>query len=186
MCGRFFIADDDAMTELIRRLARLEGAALKTGDIRPGDAAPVYLNEGRIEPKAMTWGFKREKGGLIINARGESAAQKPMFRELWQSSRLLIPAHAYYEWDSVGNKHIFDLKGGMYLAGLFMPSDRRFVVLTREAAPGLDRIHPRMPVIFGRASALEWLKPSNDPMRVLAIGSVTDIKETSQQLKLDI
>ena len=151
MCGRFYVEDDEALEERVRRLNR--SVALRTGDIRPGQQAVAFFKKTALTADKLKWGFPSRDGGLIINARSESAAYRPSFRELWRSYRLLIPAHAYYEWDAAKTKYTLGTGSGMYLAGLYRPDECTFVILTREAAPDrkstrLNSSHPttsRMP-----------------------------------------
>ena len=74
--------------------------------IWPKETAPVIVRDnGRTELRPIRWGLiphwaEDEKiGTKMINARSETAAQKPAFREAWQSRRCLIPATGFYEWN---------------------------------------------------------------------------------------
>jgi len=184
MCGRYYIAAEDAdqqIADLIdvinRREKERSGKQVRTGDVFPTDDALVIANSRRLTPGPflMKWGFSTEKGGLIINARSESAAEKPMFRELLPHRRLIIPASGYYEWEKNGKektKYALTLQEKvMYMTGLYRPdaSGERmeFVILTRDAAPGISFIHSRMPVIFSKEDAYRWLKPDADPVQML-------------------
>ena len=184
MCGRFYVEEDEALEERILRLNR--GAILKMGDIHPSRQAAVLLQNDKLTAETFRWGFPGRDGKLLINARSESAAQRPSFRELWRSCRLLIPAHAYYEWDAAKTKHTLGTGSGMYLAGLYRPNERSFVILTREAAPGIRFIHDRMPVIFQNRAARDWLNPENDPSRVLLNSETERVRPLTQQMRLDV
>ena len=184
MCGRFYVESDEALEEKIHRLNR--GLSVKAGDVRPGDGANVFFRDTALRAANLKWGFDGIGSKLVINARSETAAQKPMFRELFRSYRLLVPAHGYYEWDRGGKKHLLGTDGGMYLAGLYRPDRRSFVILTREAAPGIRYIHPRMPVIFAGKIASEWLNASNDPVRVLEACRTDAVHPMDAQMRLEV
>lgn len=103
MCGcYYFEPDDDELHELLIAAEHAlietgnEQLSIKTGDILPSSIVPVQMRDGVA---AMRWGFKNHSGsGLVINARSETALEKPMFREAMVSKRCLIPASGYYEW----------------------------------------------------------------------------------------
>ena len=126
-------------------------------------------------PFLMKWGFSAEEGKRpLINARSETAAQKPMFRELMKNRRLVVPATGYFEWQSSGRKkkkyEFSSAKQSFCMAGVYrMNPDGQFefVILTREASPCVRAIHDRMPVIFSWNTAFEWLKPQNTPDQIL-------------------
>lgn len=175
MCGRFYLPEDELDDDLALLLseaeaaeaARLPGFRLKRGEICPGDAAVVLaLSRGlRMRAFVMQWGFHLEKR-LIFNARAETAAEKPMFRDSMKTRRCVIPASGYFEWDhrqAKPPKYLFvpESGHGLYLAGLyrFEPGMQRpvFTILTRDAAPAIAAFHSRMPVILPREQLAAWL-----------------------------
>ena len=88
MCGRYYIAEDDLSDELSRIIDELNRKktpeGLKTsGEIFPSDIVPVLANSRKqdVQPFAMRWGYAFPNGRPIINARSETAAQKPMFKD---------------------------------------------------------------------------------------------------------
>jgi putative SOS response-associated peptidase YedK len=140
-----------------------QGLSLKTeGEIFPGDTVPVQTGVDCYEP--MKWGFAAFDGKLIINARSETAAEKPMFREAMLTRRCLIPASGYFEWKKDGKKktkYAFHLPNSpLYLAGCFHQEKDSplpvFVILTRDAVNGLEEIHDRMPVIIPEERIIDW------------------------------
>ncbi len=80
-----------------------------TGDIHPADSA-IILSGSRfsLQAEVMGWGFP-SYNQLLINARAESALQKPTFSESVMRRRCIIPARHFYEWDSKKNKVTFSL-----------------------------------------------------------------------------
>lgn len=173
MCGRYRLdADQRDMEEIIRALNRREeklGAdkPVKTsGDLHPGDRVPALCRgrSGGIGAFAMEWGYRLEDGRRLINARLETAAQKPTFRDGMQSRRCLMPMSAYYEWERRGNDRVKyriapKAEGLSCLAGVYRLEEDgpRFAVLTMEAADELAFIHDRMPVLVPYAAREAWL-----------------------------
>ena len=173
MCGRYHLdADERELEEIIRELNRREekhggDKPLKTsGDLYPGDRVPVLCRgrSGGIGAFAMEWGYRMEDGRRLINARLETAAQKPSFRDGMQNRRCLMPMSAYYEWERRGNARVKyriapSGEGLRCLAGVYcLEADgARFAVLTMEAAQELSFIHDRMPVLVPYADREGWL-----------------------------
>lgn len=173
MCGRFYIESDDTPEELIDLLNRAEskaqrsGLQLRRGEICPGDCAAVLAVNRGGEPSAfpMRWGFTMDKR-LLINARCETAQEKPVFRDGIRNRRCLIPASAYFEWDHrvrPSPKYRFSIPEApfLYLAGLYRYEEGCtwpvFTVLTRDAAPEVACFHDRMPVIIPGNLTGAWL-----------------------------
>lgn len=186
MCGRFYIDPDDMSDEeLIALLDREKAAAEAAGDdlsftlgeVKPGDQAAVIALNRRMQRSAfvMKWGY-RVQDRLLINARSETAAQKPTFRESMRMRRCLIPASAYFEWDhreKPFQKYRIQTseRKMIYLAGLYRFEDnpRRpsFTILTREAAPDIACFHARMPVIIPASMTDEWLSHQGNAGSIL-------------------
>jgi putative SOS response-associated peptidase YedK len=166
MCGRYYIEDKDVFD-----FGEFGGDfVVKTaGEVFPSDIVPVMTGLRTFAP--MKWGFALSDGKLLINARSETAAIKPMFQEAMTVRRCLIPASGYFEWQKVGNrkvKHRFFADKPLYLAVCYRPSHSvgpsEFVILTRDATPALAAIHNRMPVIIPANLAASWLNESSRAM----------------------
>ena len=185
MCGRYFIDEDDLAEELECILEELNRKNtpenLKTsGEIFPSDVVPVLANSRRqdVQPFAMRWGYSFPGGRPVINARAETAAEKPLFRDGMRQRRCLIPASSYFEWERRdGQKIRYAIRPAgaemLYLAGVYhlenhdgavVPS---FAILTQSAAPEIAFIHDRMPVILPPDCARDWLKVENRADEVL-------------------
>ena len=102
MCGRYYIDDGDpVIAEIIAKVeAQQPGAKgeMRTGEIFPTNIVPVLTAQ---EPMLAKWGFTKYNGkGQIINARCETAVEKPTFRKPLLENRCLIPATNYFEWQA--------------------------------------------------------------------------------------
>lgn len=142
------------------------------------DADPDHINLYR-------WGLipfwaKDEKIGYrMINARMETVAEKPAFRQAFRQRRCLWPVDGYYEWIARGKEKIpyrviLKDKGVYSLAGLWETWKNEqgekvfsFTILTQPATPSMEFLHHRMPVILPREMELDWLDPDLDPEHFL-------------------
>lgn len=185
MCGRYYIAEDDMTEEMARIIEEINRKktpeGMKTsGDIFPSDIVPVLANSRQqdVQPFAMRWGYTFPNSKPVINARSETAAIKPMFKDGMKQRRCLIPATHYYEWEHRGRQSIKyairpERSRMLYLAGIYHLEKHddvivpTFTVLTREASPGISFIHDRMPVILPSEITTDWLDSRNDAAEVI-------------------
>ena len=192
MCCRFYMESSPELrpfveaanrSPLLFRMLEKTAKPMKTeGEIRPADLVPVLATSRAGKPAVfpMLWGFQG-KQSLLINARAETAAEKPAFRDSWQSHRCAVPASWYYEWEHLsspdgktrtGRKYLIQPEGSAlsWLAGLYRLEDGlpRFTVLTQEPSPEVRAIHDRMPVLFPREVISAWIRPDQDPAPLLA------------------
>lgn len=168
MCCRFYISEDDQqdLAAMIEAMNRYAGTVKTAGEVRPTDRAAVLANNKALKPTpfAMAWGYTLPDGKRVINARSETAASKPLFRDGMAQRRCVIPASHYFEWQTTANGKIkFAIRPRdhslTYLAGLyrFEGGAPVFTVLTRESAPSIAFIHDRMPVILPPGAVSDWL-----------------------------
>ena len=106
-----------------------------------------------------------------INARAESVAEKPMFREAYQKRRCLVPASGFYEWRKNGKEKIpyyFSPKNDrepLVFAGLWddwnekNENIRSFTIITTAANDFMKPIHDRMPLILKPEFWRKWIAP---------------------------
>jgi putative SOS response-associated peptidase YedK len=118
-----------------------------------------------------SWAKDSEIGNRMINARAETIAEKPSFREAFKSRRCIIPASGFYEWQKKGTKakqpFYFYLKEKEVFgfAGLWDTwIDKRTgeeletcAIITTEANRVLEPVHDRMPVILQPKDYEQWL-----------------------------
>jgi len=195
MCGRFFMDPEekdvrDALEKinrspLKRRFEEAESALTAGGEVRPGDVVPALALSRTGSPGVfpMRWGYRTDidgKSRLIINARSETAGQKPLFRDGLARRRCLLPMSRYFEWaretapdgrKRAGRKYAVTPRsdGPVLLAGLYrmemgLPV---FVVLTRDPSRDVAFLHDRMPVLLRAADADIWLNGDVPPEETL-------------------
>ncbi len=173
MCGRYFVSmEEDVIAEVNRRYCGTPALlSMKAGEIRPTDTAPVLVYEnGIVRPALMRWGFPLQKGGVVINARSETAADKKMFRAPLLYRRCAVPATGFFEWRHEGGKtkekYLFRLVGErmLYLAGFYdacLPPGKApytgYVILTTAANPTIADCHHRMPLLLRQDQLQSWL-----------------------------
>ena len=188
MCGRFaFYSPAEAVTRLFG--AGCEEDLTPRYNIAPTQAAPVLRrNEtGTRSLDMLRWGLVPfwakdvAIGNRMINARSETVASKPAFRNAYRSRRCLILADGFYEWQRAATGkipwYIFQSSGDPFaMAGLWerwqaegQDPLETFTILTRAADPWMNAIHHRMPVIVDEQAAARWLDPATDAAELTAV-----------------
>lgn len=189
MCGRYALFS--SIPDVLAALGLADESELGLAgyparyNIAPTQAAPVLRRAERgLELALLRWGLipswaKDEAfGARCINARSESAADKPSFRSAYRHRRCLVPADGFYEWKREGRSktaHWIRRRDGrpLMFAGLWerWPRPDRsvesFAVLTTRPNAALVSIHDRMPVILAGAEARRWLTAGEPPAGLL-------------------
>jgi putative SOS response-associated peptidase YedK len=181
VCGRFGLFVTPEVLEEYFALDELAAAVpAPRYNLTPGQAiVAVREHEGRRSAAALTWGLipfwakDATIGRRLVNARLDSLATKPAFREAWQRRRCLIPASGFYEWSEPrgGRKRPHFIRPAseplFAIAGLWerwrTPSGEKLetcVIVTTDANAQLAPIHDRMPLLIPRAAHALWLDPS--------------------------
>lgn len=164
MCGRYTFYTDRELREvdeIIQKISDdIQRDKMKTGEIFPTNLAPVLLAEEQA--RLLTWGFPNFSGkGVIINARSETAREKPLFRSSLAQRRCVIPSTGFFEWNKEKRKYLFQLpqEKMLYMAGLYNSFDgeERFVILTTAANNSISDVHDRMPVVLAQQEIQPWL-----------------------------
>jgi len=151
-----------------------ESGADERYNVAPGQRALVLVrgNSAALRSVMMVWGFapkwSRTPTRGPINARVETIAEKPMFREAFRARRCIVPASGFYEWQT-------DPNSGAKLPWLIRPvadgeifgfagiwdehpdTGPNFCILTTEPNELMRPIHTRMPVILARDTWSAWL-----------------------------
>lgn len=173
MCHQFSLAwrDHDLCTRF--GVPVLPAGLVPHFSIAPGGRALVVLGSGPREASLMQWGLvprqaaDPSEGTRPFNARAESLAEKPLFRDLVQSQRCLVPATGFFEWKAPKRSPwYFRMRDGapFAFAGLY---DRwhgpagetlaTFAILTTAPNTLVAAVHKRMPVILSREDEARWL-----------------------------
>lgn len=179
MCGRYIINGDLSSEELERIIDEVNranpGGSIKTsGEIYPTDLAPVLAMSRAMNPRpfAMGWGYMLPDGKPVFNARSETAAQKPMFRDGMRQRRCAVPATGYFEWEHTASRTKYAISPGaglFFMAGIYRLEGGapHFSILTRQSAEQIAFIHSRMPVILPGELVRDWLNPKYDADELL-------------------
>lgn len=195
MCGRFALIDS---LETIAEAFSLDPTpALTTMELLPryniAPTQPIMAvrlepHTGKRELTALQWGLipswskDPKMGSRLINARAETAAEKPAFRAAFRRRRCLIPASGFYEWQQLTNNgkkkqpmYVHAADGRPFgLAGLWESwhsGDGSVIesctILTTNANRLMAPIHDRMPLIIEPADYDSWLDPDLEPDEAL-------------------
>ena len=163
MCGRYqFSMEESAeLREIVRQIGQGQDG-WHTGEIYPTNRVPVLVTaQEQTAPALLGWGFPGFQGSkTIINARAETAAERPMFRKSLEGRRCVVPSSGFFEWDKDKQKYLFRLpdKNTLYMAGLWneFAGERRFCIVTTAANASISDIHSRMPVVLPKAKSQDW------------------------------
>jgi len=162
-------------------------------NIAPTQPVPIirqHPKEPRRDLSLVRWGlipsWAKDASGAagMINARSETAAIKPAFRDALRSRRCIVPADGFYEWQRAGKTkqpYCFEVNDGelFAFAGLWErwkdPSGdwvKTCAILTTAPNAVTSQVHDRMPVILGRDDYDVWLDPG-----------MTNVEAVSELLK---
>ena len=186
MCGRFALSIIPARFQRVFGVAPPEGYRARWNIAPETPVLTVRAGEdGAREAVPVRWGMlgpwmKDPKDpGRQINARAESAAEKPMFRAAFRQHRCVIPADGFYEWQKGGggpSRPFFVRRRDgepLAFAGLWQPvrldSGERLetcAILTTAASPLLRPIHSRMPVMLRPEVDRRLARPDGPRARV--------------------
>ncbi|MDD5493761.1 MAG: SOS response-associated peptidase [Dehalococcoidia bacterium] len=187
MCGRFALYSDpftlakqfkaEALPELRPRY-----------NVAPSQNIPIVREEGEKRRFALArwgliphWAKDAKIGYKMINARAETVAEKPAFRNAFKHRRCLIPADGYYEWQAIaGTKTkqpwfmVLKDREPMAFAGLWeqwrSPEGEELEscsIIVTEANEIMRPIHDRMPVILAPGDWDAWLEPDAQDTQAL-------------------
>jgi putative SOS response-associated peptidase YedK len=181
MCGRYTLKTDRRNLAERFELGELadfaprynlgptqDGLVVRTGD-KPGTRTAAWLRWGLIP----AW-MKEGAHAVLINARAETVASKPAFRDAFKHRRCLVVADGFYEWSRLGAMklpHYLTVNRGepFAMAGLWerwqppgaASNDvlESYTIITTSANEVLAPLHDRMPVIIDPEFYEDWMNP---------------------------
>ena len=182
MCGRYALT---LPPEALREFFEVLGEVVFPPRYNIAPTQPIHVvriaGDGERRLELMRWGFvpawvgDPAKFPLLINARIESAAEKPAFRNAVRRRRCLVPATGFYEWQPLGHgpKQPYLLRpagvpcvafAGVYETWIGPDGEEvdTAAILTRPANRALADIHDRMPVVVPQDRFAAWLDPRQE------------------------
>jgi putative SOS response-associated peptidase YedK len=177
MCGRFSLASNAELLARLFAVPQMPVGFAARYNIAPSQlAVSIYQDplHGR-QAALLRWGLvphwakEISIGQRMINARAETLAQRPAFRQAFQQRRCVIPATGFYEWHTYAGRKVpvhFRLDAGQPfgLAGLWeewlSPQGplRTFTIVTTKANATVGAVHHRMPaILFSPKETDQWL-----------------------------
>jgi putative SOS response-associated peptidase YedK len=215
MCGRFTLKTDpkviasqfkvSSIAILEGRIADLTSPTITANqvdaelfhpnfNVAPTHKIPAIVSkDDETLMAAFTWGLVPNWakdpaiGSRMINARSETAAEKPSFRSALGKRRCIVPADGWYEWQGTpGKKTPFYFSAAkdsvLGFAGIYeswkQPDGQLLwsaAILTQEARPDFAYIHDRMPVLLSPELQDAWLNSATNPLNDV-LDSVTSIE----------
>ena len=186
MCGRYTLIRLADFTDMFPWIRPPEDEPPARYNIAPTQAVAVVPNTDEPRVEFFHWGFvpywakDPSIGNRMINARAETLAAKPVFRNALKRRRCLIPASGFYEWrknaDGTKTPMYLRMKGGRPFAfgGLWerwnSPDGselRSCAIITGKPNALVRDIHDRMPLIIPGELYKRWIDPGEVPAEQL-------------------
>ena len=177
MCGRFTLTINPADLQDAFSNYNFPVRFAPRFNIAPSQPILAIPNDNKLAADFFVWGLipmwakDPTIGSRLINARGETLAEKPSFRGSYRHKRCLILADGFYEWKSIGDKktktpyyiHMQD-RQPFAMAGLWDSwespdgsSLKTCTIITTTPNELMETIHDRMPVILHPRDYAKWL-----------------------------
>jgi len=200
MCGRYtlisthFLHGRFALTQTPVLVPRYNIAPTQPVPvIRPNRNAPGMRMDLMHWGLIPSWAKDPAIGNRLINARAESAPDKPAFRSAFKYRRCLLPADGFYEWKKIGRvkqPHLFRMKSGepFAFAGLWEhweePGGSEIdscTILTTNPNELVRPCHDRMPAIVRPEHFADWLNPQTSKEDLLKLLEPFPAEEMTDQ-----
>lgn len=188
MCGRFSLTTEPSKLAEHFDLPTLPNLTPRYNIAPTQDIAVIRNGESGNKDLAMLhwglvphWSKGPDSRYSMINARAETIAEKPSFREAFRKRRCLIPADGFYEWQpSKDGKQPFRItlpnEEPFAFAGLWESwrgedgtEINSCTIIVTEANKQVRTIHDRMPVILSPKHYEVWLNHTDEPAKLLGL-----------------
>jgi putative SOS response-associated peptidase YedK len=185
VCGRYAASrkPDDLVGEFEVFRLRPDADVAPDWNVAPTKDVPVIIEEADPDGGPPVRVLCRMRWGLIpwwaddpaigsrhINARAETIAEKPVFREAFAKRRCLLPADGYYEWYGK-QPHFLHRRDGraLAMAGIYEVWQGVWTcaIVTMTAEDEIGHLHDRMPLFIERERYAEWLDPRTSDVTTL-------------------
>jgi putative SOS response-associated peptidase YedK len=174
MCGRFALHASPEVVSLQFGLRSVPAFETRYNIAPTSTVLIVRSREAALVRWGLVphWAKDSSIGAKLANARAETVAQKPSFRDAYRARRCLVPASGFYEWKpEAGRKqpyYIRPAQGELFaFAGLWERWNdlETCALITTDANEPMRAIHDRMPVIVAREDREGWLEGSEGLLR---------------------
>ena len=183
MCGRYTLATPDP-SQIRARFPIGESLEIRRRyTVAPGDDVLAVVQRDASPPQGalLRWGLvpfwaddPGELGVKTINARAETIAERPAYRDAFARRRCLIVADGFYEWSAGAPHWITRADGAPFaFAGLWaswrprgtddVEPLRSCAIVTTAATGPVRALHDRMPVILDERDEALWIDPDAPP-----------------------
>ena len=186
MCGRFTLTLDPGEIQTLLDLGPFVHNIEPRYNIAPSYPIPIVKDAEKRAVELYRWGLvpfwadDPDIGYRMINARSETAHEKPSFRAAFKYRRCLILTDGFFEWSAKGEggskiPYLFKLKNDhpFTFAGLYehweSPEDGELHTCTILTCPPnllVKDFHNRMPVMLGKNARWDWLDPEAPKSRL--------------------
>jgi len=174
MCGRYSLHSNPDVVALLFGLSQVPAYTPRYNIAPTAQVLIVRGNEAAMVRWGLVprWAKDASIGAKMNNARAETVAEKPSFREAYRKRRCLIPANGFYEWKLENGRkqpyYIYPSGGALFaFAGLWEQWNdlQTCAIITTEANQKMAAVHERMPVIVSPGEYSDWLAGAEIPLR---------------------
>ena len=181
MCGRYTLHAHPDVVALLFGLSEVPAYQPRFNIAPTSQVLIVRRNEDAAVAAAVAasvrwglvprWAKDPSIGARMNNARAETVAEKPSFRDAYRKRRCLIPASGFYEWKAEGGRkqpyYVYPAGAELFaFAGLWEQWQdlQTCAIITTEANARMAAVHDRMPVIVSPADHSAWLTGGKVPL----------------------